>query len=90
MLTVINADNTFSGIQYPEIKQSYINHHKQYGQKLIWCERQLTYDEDGNVLETPTEQELINEISISDDVATASYLLDLDFRLSLIEMGVEL
>ena len=26
-------------------KAEYINHHKQYGQKLIWCERVLTFDE---------------------------------------------
>ena len=88
MLTVVNPNGTFSGVQYKEVRQEYINHHKQYGQKLIWCERVLTFDEEGNVIETPTEEELANEIVIGDDVAQESYLLNLDFRLSCIELGL--
>ena len=88
MLTVVNPDNTFSGVQYKEIKQEYINHHRQYGQKLIWCERKLTFDEDGNVLETPTPEELANEIIVGEDMMYYNYILNLDFRLSLIELGV--
>jgi hypothetical protein len=88
MLTVINKDNTFSGVQYPEIKQEYINHHKQYGQKLIWCERILSYNEDGQVIETPTEKELANEITEGEDISNISYMLDLDFRLSMVELGI--
>ena len=88
MLTVVNPDNTFSGVQYKEIKQEYINHHRQYGQKLIWCERKLTFDEDGNVLETPTPEELANEIIVGEDMMHYNYILNLDFRLSLIELGV--
>lgn len=63
MLTVVNKDGTFSGVQYESIKQKYIDHHRQYGQKLVWTNRLLTFDEDGNVNETPTEAELLNEIT---------------------------
>jgi hypothetical protein len=65
MLTVVNPDNTFSGVQYPEIKQEYINHHHQYGQKLIWLERLVNQqlDEQGSpIIETATDTELQNEI----------------------------
>ncbi len=90
MLTVINKDNTFSGVQYKEIKQSTINHHRQYGQKLIWCERKLTYDEEGNVIDIPTEEELANEIFMGDDSLMDNYLLDIDFRMSMVELGVNI
>lgn len=88
MLTVINSDNTFSGVQYNEIKQAYIDYHKQYGQKLIWCERVLTYDEDGKIVETPTEAELANEIAVGEDVVSEKYFIDLDYRLSMLELGL--
>ena len=84
MLTVVNFDNSFSGVQYNEVKQEYINHHKQYNQKLIWLERMV---EEG---EMATEEELQNEVLIGDDIANESYLLDMDFRLSCIEMGVDI
>lgn len=67
MLTVVNPDNTFSGVQYPETKQEYINHHHQYGQKLIWLERLVNQqlDEQGSpIIETATEEELANEITV--------------------------
>ena len=84
MLTVINPDNTFSGVQYNETKQKYINHHKQYNQKLIWLERVV---EEGEVT---TEEELQNEVLIGDDIAQEGYLLDIDFRVSCMEMGVNI
>lgn len=88
MFTVVNPDGTFSGVQYKEIKQEYINHHRQYGQKIVWCERTLTFDEDGKVIETPTPEELANEITIGEDLEQINYLLDLDYRLSMIELGI--
>ena len=89
MLTVVNKDGTLSGVQYPDIKQKYINHHRQYGQKLIWYPKKLTFDEHGNVIEAPTEEDLRNEITVGEDVAQINYLVDLDFRLSMIEMGLK-
>lgn len=67
MLTVINKDGTFSGVQYTENKQKYIDHHKQYGQKCIWLERALEVDEEGNPTELPTVEELVNEVTVGDD-----------------------
>lgn len=90
MLTVVNPDGTFSGVQYKESKQEYINHHKKYGQKLIWYPKQLTRDpKTGKVKETPTEEDLRNEITIGEDVTQANYLVELDFRLSMIELGLK-
>lgn len=88
MYAVINNDDTFSGVVYDKYTQEIINHHRQYNQKIIKIERTLTYDDDGNVNETPTSQELANEITVSEDVAQFNYLLDMDFRLSLLELGV--
>lgn len=90
MLTVVNPDGTFSGVQYKESKQEYINHHKKYGQKLIWYPKKLTRDpETGKVLEKPTEEDLKNEITIGEDVAQVNYLIDLDFRMSMLELGLK-
>lgn len=89
MLTVVNPDGTFSGVQYPDIKQKYINHHRKYGQKLIWYPKKLTFDERGNVIEKPTEDDLKNEITVGEDVAQANYMVDLDFRLSMLELGLK-
>lgn len=89
MLTVVNPNGTFSGVQYNEIKQEYINHHRKYGQKLIWYPKKLTIDERGNVLEEPTEEDLRNEITVGDDVAQTNYLVNLDFRLSMLELGLK-
>lgn len=88
MLTVVNPDNTFSGVQYKEVKQEYIDYHKQYGQKLIWCERKLTFDDNDNVNEIPTENELKNEIITGEDMTIKNYFIDLDFRISLLELGL--
>lgn len=88
MYAVVNDDNTFSGVVYDRCTQEIINHHKQYNQKIIRINRTLTYDDEGNVNETPTQEELLNEVAISEDVAEFNYLLDLDFRLSLVELGV--
>lgn len=88
MYAVVNDDNTFSGVVYDKCTQEIINHHRQYNQKIIKIERTLTYDDDGNVNEVPTQEELSNEITVSEDVAKFNYLLDLDFRLSLVELGV--
>lgn len=63
MFAVVNSDNSFSGVQYSEIKQKIIEHHQKYNQKIIWIERSLTYDEDGNVNEIPTDSELKSEIT---------------------------
>jgi hypothetical protein len=41
MLTVINPDGTYSGVQYTENKAEYIAHHAQYGQICIWDARPL-------------------------------------------------
>ena len=82
MLTVVNPNGTFSGVQYKEVKQEYINHHKQYGQKLVWVERRV---EPG---EKATPEDLAKEITVGDDVMQTAYLLDLDYRLSLLELGV--
>lgn len=89
LLTVVNPDGTFSGVQYNEIKQEYINHHRKYGQKLIWYPKKLTFDERGNVIEKPTEDDLRNEITVGEDVAQANYMVDLDFRLSMLELGLK-
>lgn len=89
LLTVVNPDGTFSGVQYNEIKQEYINHHRKYGQKLIWYPKKLTFDERGNVIEKPTEDDLRNEIMVGDDVAQVSYLVDIEFRLSMFKLGLE-
>lgn len=88
MYAVVNDDNTFSGVVYDKCSQDIINHHRQYEQKIVKIERNLTYDDEGNVNEVPTSKELANEITVSEDVAQFNYLLDLDFRLSLIELGV--
>lgn len=69
MLTVINKDGTFDGTQYSEIKQSIIDHHHQYGQKLIWIDRILEADEDGSVAELPTKEDLKREIVREEDYA---------------------
>lgn len=89
LLTVVNPDGTFSGAQYDEIKQEYINHHRKYGQKLIWYPKKLTFDERGNVIEKPAEDDLKNEITVGEDVAQANYMVDLDFRLSMLELGLK-
>ena len=82
MLTVVNPDGTFAGVQYREARQEYINHHKQYGQKLVWVERRV---QEG---EKATPEDLAQEVTVGEDVAQTVYLLDLDYRLSLIELGV--
>lgn len=89
LLTVVNPDGTFSGVQYPEIKQKYINHHRKYGQKLIWYPKKLTFDKDYKVIEKPTEEDLKNEVTIGEDLEQVNYLVDLDFRLSMIELGLK-
>ena len=70
MLTVVNVDGTFSGVQYDEVKQKYINHHHKYGQKLIWLDRKLELDEEGSVLELPLEEDLENEITKAPESVT--------------------
>lgn len=47
MLTVINPDGTYSGVQYAENKSEYIAHHAQYGQICIWDARPVPAH-DGN------------------------------------------
>lgn len=83
MLTVVNTDGTYSGVQYPEVKQEYIDHHRKYGQRLIWLDRkvnkdlrqiQVGIDEEGKpiydyepVVETATSEELSKEITKAED-----------------------
>jgi len=63
LITVINKDGSFSGVQYDEIKQDIIDHHQKYGQKLVLIDRKLKVDDEGNVTELPTEDDLKNEIT---------------------------
>lgn len=81
-------DDKFTGTVYDTIKKKIIEHHNQFDEIIVKIDRGLTYDDVGNVVETPTEKELANEIVIGDDVAQESYLLNLDFSLSCIELGL--
>lgn len=60
-------DRCFTGTVYDNIKAKIIQHHHEYGETIIKINRKLTYDDEGNVEEVPTEEELENEITEDDE-----------------------
>lgn len=102
MLTVVNADGTYSGVQYGEIRQEYIDHHTKQGQKLIWLERtvnaqmqevEVGTDWEGKpvielqpVVETATAEELSKLITTAPDPAKELKNRITDLEMALAEM----
>ena len=68
MLTVIDENGKFTGVQYEQVKPNILRHHQKYGHKLVWIERKLERDEEGNVTEEPTQEDLENEITDAPDL----------------------
>ena len=66
-LTVIK-DGKFTGTQYNQIKPNILKHHHDKDEKLVWIERKLERDVEGNVTEEPTEEDLENEITEATDL----------------------
>ena len=66
MLTVIR-DGKFTGVQYNEIKPNILKHHHDKNEKLVWIERKLERDEEGEITEEPTEEDLENEVTEAPD-----------------------
>ena len=56
-------DDKFTGTVYDTIKKKIIEHHNQFDEIIVKIDRKLTYDDDGNVVETPTEKEINNPIT---------------------------
>ncbi len=63
LLTAIDEHGHFTGVQYSELHQNILDHHHGYGHKLVWLERVLQQDADGNVTEEPTEADLVAEVT---------------------------
>lgn len=59
----IIKDDKFTGTVYDTINEKIIEHHNQYDEIIVKIDRKLTHDEDGNVVETPTEKEFNNQIT---------------------------
>ena len=62
LLTAIDENGKFTGVQYSELNQNILDHHRSYNQKLVWLGRTLKMDEEGNVTEKPTKSDLANEV----------------------------
>jgi len=56
-------DGKFTGTVYDSIKKKIIEHHNQYDEIIVKIDRKFTHDDDGNVVETPTEKEFNNRIT---------------------------
>lgn len=88
MLTVVNKNGTFSGVQYDAIEQDIIDHHHKYGQKLVWIDRKVKIDDRGNPLETPTEDDLKNEITKKEAFLKERVQTSEDAIMSLMDMNL--
>ena len=62
LLTAIDENGKFTGVQYSELNQNIFDHHHSFGHKLVWLGRTLKMDEEGNVTEKPTKSDLANEV----------------------------
>lgn len=73
MLTVINSDGSYSGVQYSEDEQRFRDHHTALGQSCISIERTLVPDQNGDY-GSPTQDDL--DISAEYDAKKALEEID--------------
>jgi len=76
MLTVLNPDGTFAGVQYTEDKQEYRDHHAQYGQTCIWITRAINVPVGEKNNESPSQADL----DANTQYETQKTLADLDIK----------
>jgi len=84
-LSVVGTDGRFTGVQYMEDTQAIRNHHAIYGQTLIWLDNRL---ENIGTDDEPDYGEYTQGMESSDVIDLDSYLIELDYRLSMVELGL--